>query len=131
MINVRTARIVFSLAMLLPALSFAATPVNVNQASAATIAKSLDGIGASRAQAIVTWRDAHGPFKTVDDLAHVKGIGKSTLARNRDAILLADAASDISAADPAPAAAPALDKSDAPVKKARTVTKKAASVAQQ
>jgi competence protein ComEA len=52
MINPITARIAFALAIIVPALSFAATPVNVNQASAATIAKSLDGIGASRAQAI-------------------------------------------------------------------------------
>ena len=122
------ARIALALALLLPALSFAATPVNVNQADAATIAKSLDGIGTSKAQAIVTWRDAHGPFKTVDDLTHVKGIGKSTLARNRDAILLTDAAP---AATPAPAAAtPALIKSDTPVKKAHVVTKKAAAVIQ-
>ena len=76
----------------LPALVFAATPVNINQADAPTIAKSLDGIGASRAQAIVAWRDAHGPFKKADDLRHVKGIGKATIERNRDAILLADTA---------------------------------------
>lgn len=76
----------------LPALAFAATPVNINHADAPTIAKSLDGIGASRAQAIVAWRDAHGPFKKADDLRHVKGIGKATIERNRDAILLADTA---------------------------------------
>lgn len=74
----------------LPALALAATPVNINQADAPTIAKSLDGIGTSRAEAIVAWRDAHGPFKKADDLRHVKGIGKATIERNRDAILLAD-----------------------------------------
>jgi competence protein ComEA len=66
--------------------AFAATPVNVNKADAATIAKSLDGIGKSKAQAIVAWRAAHGPFKRVEDLAQVKGIGKGTLERNREAI---------------------------------------------
>lgn len=66
--------------------AFAATPVNVNKADAATIAKSLDGIGQSKAQAIVAWRQAHGPFKRVEDLAQVKGIGKGTLERNHDAI---------------------------------------------
>lgn len=122
MINPFTARIAFSLALVLPASCFAATPVNVNQASAATMAKSLDGIGASKAQAIVAWRDAHGPFKSVDDLAHVKGIGKSTLTRNREAILLADATP---APGPAPAAtAPAVGKADAPATKAHTVAKK-------
>lgn len=83
---------VFALASILalPALSFAATPVNVNKADAATIASSLDGIGLSKAQAVVAWRDAHGPFKSADDLAQVKGIGQATLERNRAAILLTD-----------------------------------------
>ena len=77
-----------------PGLLLAATPVNINKADAATIASSLDGIGPAKAQAIVAWRDEHGPFKTVDDLSHVKGIGAATLERNRTAILLADNASD-------------------------------------
>jgi competence protein ComEA len=83
--------------------AFAATPVNVNKADAPTIAKSLDGIGQSKAQAIVAWREAHGPFKRVEDLAQVKGIGKGTLERNRDAIRFSG---DL----PAP-------KADAPAKK--------------
>lgn len=74
----------FAASFALPA--FAATPVNVNKADAGTIARSLDGIGPSKAQAIVAWRQAHGPFKKVEDLAQVKGIGKGTLDRNRDAI---------------------------------------------
>ncbi|MEP7185541.1 MAG: helix-hairpin-helix domain-containing protein [Rhodanobacter sp.] len=69
---------------------WAATPVNINHANASQIAKSLDGIGKTRAQAIVNWRGAHGPFKNVDDLRHVKGVGKATIERNRSAILLTD-----------------------------------------
>jgi competence protein ComEA len=80
----------FTFCLALPGALLASTPVNVNQADAATIAKSLDGIGKSRAEAIVAWRDAHGPFKKADDLHHVKGIGKATIERNRSAILLAD-----------------------------------------
>ena len=87
------ATLAVALALALPGLLFAATPVNINQANAATIAKSLDGIGPSRAEAIVAWREAHGPFKKADDLHHVKGIGKATIERNRSAILLADDAS--------------------------------------
>ncbi|RDS84737.1 helix-hairpin-helix domain-containing protein [Dyella monticola] len=75
-----------TLALALPA--FAATPVNVNTADAETIAKSLDGIGLAKAKAIVAFRDEHGPFKSVDDLAQVKGVGPATLQRNHDAILL-------------------------------------------
>lgn len=129
MINPPVIRVVFSLALLLPALSFAATPVNINQADAATIANSLDGVGAARARDIVTWRDAHGPFKTVDELAQVKGIGESTLARNRAAILLVDASP---AAAPSPAgAAPPVLKSDAPVKKTKAVSKAAQAAVQE
>ena len=79
-----------TLAFVLPA--FAATPVDVNHADAATIAGSLDGIGMSKAQAIVAWRDSHGAFKSVDDLRQVKGIGDKTLERNRDAIRLSGGA---------------------------------------
>ena len=99
----------------LPGLSSAATPVNVNKADAATIASSLDGIGQSRAQAIVAWRDAHGPFKSADDLAQVKGIGHATLERNRAAILLTDTATGTTTAT----------KADKPVKSQRR-SKKAA-----
>ncbi|MBS0382431.1 MAG: helix-hairpin-helix domain-containing protein [Proteobacteria bacterium] len=89
------------LAIALPAV--AATPVNVNKADAQTIATSLDGIGMSKAQAIVAYRDAHGPFKQVEELRHVKGIGEKTLARNHDAIRLDGA---VPAAAPKAAAKP-------------------------
>lgn len=62
--------------------------VNINQANAAELAEALNGIGISRANAIVAWRQAHGPFKSVDELANVKGIGAATIKRNRDRITL-------------------------------------------
>lgn len=68
--------------------AFAATPVNVNTADAATLSSSLDGIGPAKAKAIVAYREEHGPFKTVADLSNVKGVGPATLERNRSAILL-------------------------------------------
>ena len=82
----KLAAITLALGLAAPGLLFAATPVNINKADAKVIAKSLDGIGATRAEAIVAWREAHGPFKKADDLKHVKGIGKGTLERNREAI---------------------------------------------
>jgi competence protein ComEA len=66
--------------------AFAADAVNVNTADAQAIAQRLDGVGPAKAQAIVDYRQANGPFKTVDDLEKVKGIGKSTLEKNRDRI---------------------------------------------
>ena len=65
----------------LPAL--AGQPVNVNVASAESIAEALDGVGVSKAKAIVAYRETHGPFKHVDELVNVKGIGLSTVDRNR------------------------------------------------
>lgn len=66
--------------------SMAATPVNVNTADAPTLAKSLDGVGMTKATAIVAYRKAHGPFKNSSQLARVKGIGVHTIEHNQDAI---------------------------------------------
>jgi len=77
--EIRRAATALALGLAAPGLLLAATPVNINKADARAIAKSLDGIGATRAEAIVAWREAHGPFKKADDLKHVKGIGKATI----------------------------------------------------
>jgi competence protein ComEA len=73
--------------LLVPALTFAG-PVNINTADAETISAELQGVGLSRAQAIVEYRKANGPFKSADDLIAVKGIGERTLEMNRGNILL-------------------------------------------
>lgn len=72
-----------SLAVGLPAF---AGPVNINTADAITLSKELKGVGPSKAEAIVAWRNEHGRFKTAADLAKVKGIGARTVERNRDVI---------------------------------------------
>lgn len=79
------------IASLLPLFAWAG-PVDINKADAATIAKELSGIGLSRAQAIVAYRDKNGSFKSVEDLRKVKGIGAKTLERNRANIRLDGAA---------------------------------------
>ncbi|WP_194437891.1 ComEA family DNA-binding protein [Vibrio fluminensis] len=56
--------------------------VNVNQASAQEIADMLKGIGLKKAQAIVDYRQQQGPFKQIEDLAKVQGIGEATVAKN-------------------------------------------------
>jgi competence protein ComEA len=48
--------------------------VNINTADVKTL-ETLPGVGASKAQAIVDYRTAHGNFKSIDDLKNVKGIG--------------------------------------------------------
>ena len=60
--------------------------VNVNEADAATIADILVGIGMSRAQAIVEYREEHGQFTSLEDLIEVNGIGEATIVNNKDRI---------------------------------------------
>ncbi|WP_417502425.1 ComEA family DNA-binding protein [Marinobacter sp.] len=64
--------------------AFAEQPtININSADAATLA-SLDGIGSSKAEAIIAYRKANGPFKTPEELANVKGIGARTVEKNAE-----------------------------------------------
>jgi competence protein ComEA len=70
------------LASLLPMAAWAG-PVDINTADAKTLAAELRGVGDSTAAAIVAYRTANGPFKTVDDLRKVKGIGDKILEQNR------------------------------------------------
>jgi len=60
-----------------------AAPVDVNSADAATLAAGMKGVGLAKAEAIVAYRDSNGPFKTLDELTQVKGIGAKTVERNR------------------------------------------------
>ena len=66
---------------------FAATQVDINSADAKTLAQALDGVGLVKAEAIVAYRNAHGPFESIEDLAKVKGIGPRVLEENREAIV--------------------------------------------
>lgn len=78
------------LLLLLMFISFSvlAEPVDINKASAEEIAASLDGIGDKKAQEIVKYRKQNGPFKSIDELSNVKGIGSKTLAKNKKNIKL-------------------------------------------
>lgn len=68
-----------------------ASPVNINTADAKTIGDALSGIGLKKAQAIVKYREEKGPFKTVEELVNVDGIGEKTVAKIKNDILLSDA----------------------------------------
>ena len=74
-----------SLLGLLPALADAG-PVDINTADATTIAKELNGIGASRAKAIVDYREKNGRFASPEDVLKVSGIGPQVLKLNHDNI---------------------------------------------
>ena len=59
--------------------------VNINTADEAAL-KSLKGIGEKRAKAIIEYREKNGSFKTVDDLAKVKGIGDKQVGKLKDQV---------------------------------------------
>ncbi|MBI6070220.1 ComEA family DNA-binding protein [Clostridium perfringens] len=59
--------------------------ININTASKETL-MTLNGIGESKAQAIIDYRDEIGGFKSVDDITNVSGIGEKTLEKIKDKI---------------------------------------------
>jgi len=72
----------------------AAEPVDVNTANAEQLAEALNGVGETKAQAIIEYRETNGPFRNIDDLINVRGIGMATVDKNRDMILVHAAESD-------------------------------------
>lgn len=89
--------ILFNILGLIPVMAMAG-PVDINTADAATLARELNGIGESRAQAIVEYREKNGRFASPDDVLKVSGIGPQVLKLNKDNIRTAPAAK----ADPKP-----------------------------
>lgn len=68
-----------------------AAPVDINAADAKTL-ESLNGVGPAKAEAIVEYRAKNGPFKSVDELEKVSGIGKATIDKNRDNLVVGGSA---------------------------------------
>jgi competence protein ComEA len=85
--------------LLLAASCWAGSPVNVNTASAEELAEALDGIGLTKAQAIVRYRESQGGFQHPDELVNVKGIGLATVDKNRDYLRFGDEAKLASSQD--------------------------------
>ena len=61
--------------------------VNINTATVEEL-QQLKGIGAKKAAEIIAYREAHGEFKNVDELTNVKGIGKATLEKLRQELVV-------------------------------------------
>ena len=69
-------------------LAFAMEKVDINSADEQTLSMAIKGIGAKKAAAIIAYRKQHGPFKTLDELTKVKGIGTKTVMKNRDRLIV-------------------------------------------
>ncbi len=76
------------LALIFSIASWAAATVNVNTASVEEIASGLKGVGMTKAEAIVNYRQTNGTFMHIDELVNVKGIGIRTVDLNREVITL-------------------------------------------
>lgn len=83
----------------------AAAAVNINTATAEELV-ALPGVGPVKAQAIVDHRKAHGPFKTVDDLRNVKGIGAKRMEKLRNDVTVGAPQARVAAAGPGSKADP-------------------------
>lgn len=77
-------KLVLLTCLILPCYLSAAEAVNINTADKTVLMEMIKGIGEKKAEAIVAFREKNGPFKSVDDLAQVRGIGAATVEKNRE-----------------------------------------------
>ena len=67
--------------------------VNLNTATAVQIAE-LPGIGVKTAELIVQYREKNGPFKKIEEIMNVRGIGEKSFLRLKDRLVVAAPAGD-------------------------------------
>ena len=75
--------------LLIPTLLFAEM-VNINTADKEVLMTSIKGVGETRADAIIAYREQNGDFKSVEELAEVRGIGGSIVEKNMDNLSVTD-----------------------------------------
>jgi len=71
-----------------------ADSVNINTADAQDLAATIKGVGLKTARVIVAYREQHGPYRSLDELMKIKGIGRMTLESNRDHMTVGKVAED-------------------------------------
>lgn len=76
--------IILTLLLALPIIGFSAETININTADKETLMSVIKGVGETKAEAIITYRKENGNFKSVDELANVKGIGHGTIDKHRE-----------------------------------------------
>lgn len=74
-----------AMALALPVWAQDTAKININMASADELAQ-LKGVGSKYAERIVEYREKNGPFKSVQDIMKVPGIGQKTYEENQDRI---------------------------------------------
>jgi competence protein ComEA len=67
--------------------------VNINTASASDL-QTLPGVGAKTAERIVEYRQKNGPFKKVEDLMNVRGVGEKNFLKLKSQITVSTSRPD-------------------------------------
>ena len=80
---------IFAILLSLPVLLYAGQPININTADKELL-MTIKGVGEKRAEAIIAYRKQNGPFKSVDQLAKIKGLGQYFVDTNRDVLIVKD-----------------------------------------
>ena len=93
MLQARHLILALLLMVAIPALASGAELVNINTADAETLAAGIKWVGPVKAEAIIEYREQHGPFQFVDELTLVEGIGEKTVDANRGILTVGDTAS--------------------------------------
>ncbi len=83
-------KLLLAVALLLSGTVLWAQTVNINTADAEELAAVIKGVGPKTARAIVAYRQQHGPFRTVEELVKVKGVGQVTIDKNRPRLTVGD-----------------------------------------
>ena len=78
-----------AICLLIPTLLFAEV-VNINTADKDTLMSAIKGVGEKRAEAIIAYRKQNGPFKSIEELVEVRGIGASTVEANMENLSIED-----------------------------------------
>ncbi|MCZ6803328.1 MAG: helix-hairpin-helix domain-containing protein [Proteobacteria bacterium] len=82
-------KIILAVLLFVPALLFAET-VNINTADKESLMAAIQGVGEKRAEAIIAYREENGPFKSVEELSEVKGIGSATIESSYENLTVID-----------------------------------------
>ncbi|MGB1799450.1 MAG: ComEA family DNA-binding protein [Gammaproteobacteria bacterium] len=82
--------IVLTLLLTLPVIVFSADKININTADKETLMSVIKGVGEKKAEAIITYREENGDFKSVDDLVNVKGIGQGIIEKHKEQLAVSD-----------------------------------------
>ena len=101
--------------------AYAAEVVDINRADAETMIANWKGIGEKKARAIISYRKKNGPFKSIDDLLNVKGIGEGLIKKNKRYMSLSGGARSTAKT---PKKSTSKKKSTSTKKKSSTDTKK-------